>query len=73
MSKELDALIVEVQEESGIIDSAITFIDGLKAELQSVKDQLAEAGIDNAKLNDVITTLDTKGNALANALAANPA
>lgn len=72
MSQELDNLTNEVSEEVGVIDSAIVLINGLAAQIAEIKAQLEAQGIDNAKLNELSATLDSKGNELAQAVANNP-
>jgi len=64
MSAEMDALATEVTETSGVIDSAVAFIQGMAAAVR-------EAAGDRAKSLELATELDSKANALAAAIAAN--
>lgn len=61
----LDDLEREVAETEGAVDSAITLIKGLR-------DEIAQAGTDPAKLADLVNRLDKKQQALAEAVAENP-
>ena len=62
----LDGLQAEVAKVAGVVDSAITLIQGLKAEIIA-------AGTDQAKLDDLVGQLDAKAAALAEAVAVEPA
>lgn len=64
MSAQMDALIVQVQHNNDVVQSALVFIKGLA-------DQIKEAGNDTAKLQGVLTDLDTQDRQLADAIAAN--
>lgn len=63
MSKELDDLTAEVTQDTDVISSAITLLQGLEA-------QLAAAGTDPAKLSALKVSLSTSREALAAAVAA---
>lgn len=64
MSAELDQLTTEVAETRTVIDSAITLIAGIKAQLDA-------AGTDPAALAALSASLDAGQQALADAIAAN--
>jgi hypothetical protein len=61
-------LVREVEETAGVVQSAIVFIGGLKAEIQALKD----AGADPAKLDELVGKLDANERVLAEAIANNP-
>lgn len=61
---DLTTLETEVQENSSVIGSAITLLNGLKAQLDA-------AGTDAEKLKALSDQLDSQSNALASAVAAN--
>jgi hypothetical protein len=65
MSAELDALTAEVTEMSGIVDSAITYIQGLGVIIESLKD-------DPAAISALAAELNEKGDALRAAITTNP-
>lgn len=71
MSAQLDALAVQVAETNTVIGSAVTLIQGIAAQLAAVQAELAALGIDNTRLNELATSLDTTEQALAAAVAAN--
>ena len=62
--QDISALETEVAEEVGIMESATVLINGFA-------DRLRDAGVDPAKLAALQNDLDTKGNDLAAAVAAN--
>lgn len=67
----LDALVKEVAEEETIVDSAIAFIEGVPALIQSAVDAAMAAGATAAQLQvitDLKAKLDLKGEALKAAL-----
>lgn len=64
MSAQLDTLTAEVTEISGIVESAITYIQGLGTIIESLKE-------DPAKLSALADELNTKGEALRAAITAN--
>lgn len=64
MANELETLQTEVQENQTVIGSAITLLQGLKAQLDA-------AGTDATKLAELSAQLDSQSNALAAAVAAN--
>jgi hypothetical protein len=64
MSAALDALTTEVQRTNGVMQSALTLIEGISV-------QLAEAGTDQAKLDALRTDLEENAAALAAAVTAN--
>lgn len=64
MPQDISGLENEVAEEVTIMDSATALINGFA-------DRLRDAGTDPAKLAKLQSDLDTKGNALAEAVAAN--
>lgn len=71
MSAQLDALATQVAETNTVIGSAVTLIQGIAAQLVAVQTELAAVGIDNTRLNELATSLDTTEQALAAAVAAN--
>ena len=64
MAQDITDLENEVAEEVGIMESATVLINGFA-------DRLRDAGVDPAKLAKLQSDLDTKGNDLAAAVAAN--
>lgn len=64
MAQEITELETEVAEEVTVMDSATVLINGFA-------ERLREAGVDPAKLAQLQSDLDTSGNALATAVAAN--
>lgn len=64
MAQDISALEAEVAEEVTIMASALALINGFAA-------RLADAGVDPAKLDALKADLDSKGNDLAAAVAAN--
>jgi hypothetical protein len=70
-NENLDNLVNEVSETTTVQASAVTLLNGLKAQLDAAIAELAAQGIDNATLNNLSASLDTSTNALAEAVAAN--
>lgn len=66
MPQDISALENEVAEEVGTMESATALINGFA-------DRLRDAGTDPAKLAQLQSDLDSRGNALASAVAANQA
>ncbi len=64
MAGELDRLTTEVAENTTVIQSAITLINGLAQ-------QIRDLSTDPAALNALADTLDAQSNALAEAVTAN--
>jgi cell division FtsZ-interacting protein ZapD len=64
MSEQLDSLAREVQEMGGVVDSAITLIGGLAAQIRDLK-------TDPAALEALAAELDAKAGQLAAAVSAN--
>ena len=64
MSVAMDQLVLKVQENSDAVDSAIQVI-------QSLRQQIIDAGVDQTKLNALIQSLDTDKQQIAEAIAAN--
>lgn len=64
MPQDITGLETEVTETVGIMESAEVLINGFA-------DRLRDAGVDPAKLAKLQSDLDTKGTALAAAVAAN--
>lgn len=64
MAQDISQLETEVAEEVGIMESATVLINGFA-------DRLRDAGVDPAKLAQLQSDLDSKGNDLAAAVAAN--
>ncbi len=64
MSQALDTLTASVTAETTVVASAITLLNGLKAQLDA-------AGTDPAKLADLSAQLDASRTALAAAIVAN--
>ena len=73
MSAELDALKAQVAETIGVEQSAVTLLNGVNAKLTDLANQLAAAGIDNAAVLALSADLKSNTDALAAAVAANPA
>jgi len=59
----------EVQETHGVVDSAIVFIEGIKAQLDAL---IAGGAITPAQLQEIVDGLDTAQAKLAAGIAANP-
>ena len=72
MSVQLDELELQVAETLGAEQSAITLLQGISQRLSDLADDLAEAGIDNAKVLELRDELDASEVALAAAVAAVP-
>jgi len=70
-NENLDVLVQEVTETTDVMGSAVTLLNGLGATVKQIREELAAQGIDNAKLNELSTNLDTGANALAEAITAN--
>lgn len=70
-NENLDNLVNEVSETTTVQASAVTLLNGLKAQLDAAIAELAAQGIDNATLNNLSASLDTSTNDLAAAVAAN--
>lgn len=68
MATALDTLTTEVSEAKGVMESAITLIQGLKGKI----DELIAAGNNDPALAALSSELDTSANSLAAAVAANP-
>ena len=64
MSKALDTLTKEVEEQGGAVESAVTLIAGLA-------EQIRNAGGDEAKLEKLASDLEKSQQKLAEAVAAN--
>jgi hypothetical protein len=62
MSQQLDRLIAEVAEMSTVTQGAIVLI-------KDIRQKLIDAGTDQAKLDELASELDARGNDLAAALA----
>lgn len=60
----IDEVLVEVEEQTTVIDSAITLLKNIKALLDA-------AGTDPAKLDEIKNALDTNTKKLADAVVAN--
>lgn len=67
----LDGLIAKVREQGDVVSSAIVLIHGLRTELVDVKTKLASAGVDPALIDGLTSELDSYGDRLAEAVAAN--
>jgi len=69
----LDPLTAEVTETVGVIQSAITLINGIAGRIQDAVDAAlaANPGVDLAALETLRTDLDASSSALAAAVAAN--
>lgn len=70
-NQNVDDLVAEVAEDVTVMDSAATLITGIATILADVQAQLAAQSIDNATLNQLKSDLDSHGQALATAVAAN--
>ena len=71
MSEELEMLELQVAETLGAEQSAITLLEGISERLTVLAEELAEAGIDNAKVLALRDELEASEIALAEAVAAN--
>lgn len=74
LSDKIDELTAKVAAETTVEQSAITLLQGLSATIADLKNQLQNAGVDPAllqKLADLETTIDTRKQALADAITAN--
>ena len=72
MSAELDALVDQVAEENGVIDSVVTLLEGIDARLDALVAQLEAAGVDTATLVALKNDIKAHSDALAAAAAAVP-
>lgn len=70
-NENIDRLEQEVARDTDVTSSAATLLNGLSAELQQVKDELAAQGVDNARLNSLVDSVASNTDALAAAVAAN--
>lgn len=70
-NENLDNLVKEVTETTDVMGSAVTLLNGLGTTVKAIKAELAALNIDNAKLNELSTNLDTRANELAAAITAN--
>lgn len=70
MSK-LDELVAKVREQGDVVSSAVVLISGFSAEIADLKAKLEEAGIDAAVVDSLVAELDSYGDKLAEAVAAN--
>jgi len=73
MSQELDALVVQVAETNGTMESAVVAFNGITAKLDKLAADLAAAGIDNAVVVTASADLKSRTDALAAAIVAVPA
>lgn len=71
MSTQLEALVAQVQATNGVMESAVTLINGLQAQLAQVQADLAAQGVTNAQLDALTTQLNQGDDALQALLAAN--
>ncbi len=67
----LDRLEAEVAEDTSVKQSAIALMNANNKELKAIRAELAESGIDNAKLNSLIDLYDDSTDELAAAVVAN--
>ena len=67
----LDDLVAEVAEETSVIASAGTLLDGLTAQVRALRDDLADAGVDTAKVDAVLASLQANKAALQEAVVRN--
>lgn len=67
----LDDLIVEVADQTSVITSASVLLDGLTEQVQALRDDLAAAGQDTAKIDAVLLSLQSNKTALAEAVTRN--
>jgi hypothetical protein len=70
-NENLDRLEQEVSRDTDVTSSATTLLNGLSAELQAIKDELAAQNVDNARLNTLVDSVASNTTALADAVAAN--
>jgi hypothetical protein len=74
LSDKIDDLTAKVTAETTVEQAAITLLHGLSAEIADLKAQLQSAGVDPAllqKLTDLGSTIDSRKQALADAITAN--
>lgn len=74
LSDKIDDLTAKVTAETTVEQAAITLLQGLSAEIADLKAQLQSAGVDPAllqKLTDLGSTIDSRKQALADAITAN--
>ena len=71
MSINLDKLTADVAAVQGTVNSALTFISGLKAQIAAIP--LSTDPATQASLDQLAAGLETSQADLANAIAANPA
>jgi hypothetical protein len=64
MSAQMDALVAQVEATKTVTDSAITLLNGLRQ-------QIIDAGVDQAKLTELTDSLKTETDELAEAVSAN--
>jgi cell division septum initiation protein DivIVA len=68
----INALVTEVEEQTTVVGGVGVLVDGLKAELQALRDQLAAQGVSPealSKLDNAIETIDSNTNRLQAAAA----
>lgn len=68
MSQVLDDLVAQVQANTDVVSSAITFIQGIQAQLVAVQAELAGMGVTSAKLTELHDALAMSDSALADVL-----
>jgi hypothetical protein len=68
---DLTALEAEVTEQSTVIDSTITLLNGLSTKLTEISAEVKNNPIAQAKITELTTALDSRTKALADAVAAN--
>lgn len=71
MSKELDDLTAQVEENTEVEGSAVALINGIAAQLTALAAELANVGVDNSKVTALAAQLRSSADALAAAVAAN--
>jgi prophage DNA circulation protein len=71
MSAELDALEARVHANTDVTSSASALITGLAARVQTLADELAQAGVDNTKVQALADELAASDASLSSAVAAN--
>lgn len=71
MLEAIERITREVAEQRTVTDSVLTFIAGIKAQLEAVQAELAQIGAASATLNQLADDLDAQQAALAAAVSEN--
>lgn len=71
MQAAIERITREVAEQKTVTDSVLTFIAGIKAQLEAAQAELAQIGAASATLNQLADDLDAQQAALAAAVSEN--